>query len=285
MMWKDSYRVGVEKIDQQHKELFDAVEMLVHELEVYQEWQPKQKFIIAFAFIKRYAREHFEYEEDYLASIHYSELEKHKKEHASFVDVMHQYETTFHGSGYDLRYIREFSGYLTSWLMYHVLESDRKAITGEVSKEAEIEAASYLECFAKSISYVFDTMFGIITSDILSIEEYQNIGSLHSTIEFVGDFKGEVTYSFSTDFACHMMRVMTGMEVPKMDDIVCSAMAEISNIVSGNASIELTKQGHTCDIRPPMIRTGPFRSNDNYLSQRCLEVKTAMGSLFLTIER
>ena len=284
MMWKDSYQLGVELIDQQHKELFQMVDDLITNLNNSTEWQPKQKYMVALGFMKTYVTNHFQVEEAYQASMGYPGLEEHKKEHAKFTKAILEYEEKLHKTNYDLHLVKELSGVLVAWLIYHVMEKDQQIVKNSIP-EPNTQPSSYLECFATSVSHVFETMFGIVTTDITEALEYQNIGSIHATIEFIGDFKGEAVYSFPKDFAFRVMQIMTGMELTEVDEILCSAMAEISNIVSGNAASELVKQGYPCDIRPPIVRFGPFHSNENFPTEQCLAVNTPLGSVYITVAK
>ena len=132
MIWKDSYQLGVELIDQQHKELFQMVDDLITNLENSKEWQPKQKYIVSLAFMKRYVANHFQAEEEYQASIGYSGLAEHKKEHDKFTKTILEYEEKLHKTNYDLHLVKEFSGVLVAWLIYHVMEKDQQIVKNSI---------------------------------------------------------------------------------------------------------------------------------------------------------
>lgn len=46
---------------------------------------------------------------------------------------------------------------------------------------------------------------------------------------------------------------MTGEPVETLDEVALSALGEIANIITGNASTRLSAEGFAYDIRPPVI--------------------------------
>ena len=85
--WEDSYLIGVELIDTEHKKLFD----LVNRLFVLEDNANIKEEIreILYAF-REYTITHFEDEEVYMKSIGYPELEEHKFMHEHIVDSLSQ---------------------------------------------------------------------------------------------------------------------------------------------------------------------------------------------------
>ena len=108
MMWKDSYRLGVERIDEQHIELFRMTEDLVNAVKNRATAEVYQK---ALGFLKDYVIYHFRDEEAYQESIHYCDSEAHKQEHRQFTQTVLDYERrltehgfeSFDASAFDLK--------------------------------------------------------------------------------------------------------------------------------------------------------------------------------------
>lgn len=76
-------------------------------------------------------------------------------------------------------------------------------------------------------------------------------------IGITGQLYGSVILSFSTNLACKIASIMMGgMSVPELDEIAKSAVAELSNMILGNAAANLYKIGITVDITPPTVFTG-----------------------------
>ena len=71
-----------------------------------------------------------------------------------------------------------------------------------------------------------------------------------------GDVEGQVIYGMSLVTAYKIAGSMIGGKVDKFDQLTASAIAELGNIVSGNAMTLLSNQGFSCDITPPTIVKG-----------------------------
>jgi chemotaxis protein CheX len=82
-------------------------------------------------------------------------------------------------------------------------------------------------------------------------------------ISILGDMRGEVYYSFPRNVALKIVSVMMGgMRISELDEIGLSALAEIGNMICGNASTLLYGQGYAIDISPPAMVTPGTGSGD-----------------------
>ncbi|MDR5658715.1 chemotaxis protein CheX [Serpentinicella sp. ANB-PHB4] len=76
-------------------------------------------------------------------------------------------------------------------------------------------------------------------------------------VGLVGDVKGNVIYSMNFDNAKGIAsKMMMGMPVENFDDMAQSAISELSNMLTGNASINLSELGTTVDISTPTLIYG-----------------------------
>lgn len=78
-------------------------------------------------------------------------------------------------------------------------------------------------------------------------------GDVFVKIQLVGDVKGEAVFGFSRELALHLLQTMTGMELTEIDELVQSALCELTNISCGNTATALTERGLQCDIKPPVV--------------------------------
>lgn len=79
-----------------------------------------------------------------------------------------------------------------------------------------------------------------------------------------GDVKGQVLYGLSQETAMYLAsRMMMGLEVKEFDDVARSAIGELGNMITGNATGVLEKQGILANISPPAIVTGKDVSISN----------------------
>lgn len=73
----------------------------------------------------------------------------------------------------------------------------------------------------------------------------------------VGEVKGQVIYSLSEETGKKISSaMMMGMPVDAFDEMAKSAVSELANMITGNASTQLAAQGLTIDISPPTLVTG-----------------------------
>lgn len=75
-------------------------------------------------------------------------------------------------------------------------------------------------------------------------------------ISITGDLSGTVLYQFPQSMTLEMVRIMSGLEIDSPDSFVTSALAEVANIISGNAVSGLLQQNYQCDISTPRVLVG-----------------------------
>jgi len=72
-----------------------------------------------------------------------------------------------------------------------------------------------------------------------------------------GDVKGQVIYGLSQETALGIAkRMMMGMDLEAFDDVARSAIGELGNMITGNATGILEKEGILTNISPPTIVSG-----------------------------
>ena len=81
--------------------------------------------------------------------------------------------------------------------------------------------------------------------------------SLVVLIGLTGDLQGAVAISLSQKMACQIASLMMGgMPIPTLDEMAKSAVAELCNMILGNAGIFLSQIGTKIDVTPPTTLTG-----------------------------
>jgi chemotaxis protein CheX len=71
-----------------------------------------------------------------------------------------------------------------------------------------------------------------------------------------GKIEGHVVYGMSLLTADKIASLMLGQPVRTFDQLAASAIAELGNMVTGNAMALLSEAGYVCDITPPSIVRG-----------------------------
>lgn len=99
-----------------------------------------------------------------------------------------------------------------------------------------------------------------------------------------GDLKGSILFSFTKDMTLKMVNIMAGMEMSEIDNFVSSALGEVANIIGGNAVTNLTEYNYKCDIVPPQVIIGEYKSlsmaNEKAL---VISMNTAIGEFDVSI--
>jgi len=73
-------------------------------------------------------------------------------------------------------------------------------------------------------------------------------------VSIVGDVEGTVVYSMDQDVAKKIASTMLmGALIKELDDISLSAITELANMITGNASTKLASKGLSVDITPPTL--------------------------------
>lgn len=126
-MWKEKYRIGVDLIDSQHKELFKRLSEFINLVQEDRSWDEKlDKVKETLKFMEEYVVFHFQAEEAFQEKIDYPDIEKHKKAHAEFKEVINDYVELFQAEGFTEDKIQELSAKLMTWLIMHVGKMDQK---------------------------------------------------------------------------------------------------------------------------------------------------------------
>jgi hemerythrin len=128
--WKSEYELGMEKIDAEHKKLFDIAnkgyELLVNDFYV-DKYDRIMEIIIE---LKDYAQFHFTAEEEYLASIGYKKLFSHKIEHDSFIQKVSNVNLNDVDSNQD-KYVQDLLDFIVMWIKEHIMEKDREYVNAK----------------------------------------------------------------------------------------------------------------------------------------------------------
>lgn len=121
MEWYDTYSIGVDSIDQQHKELVEMVSLLQSKLS---SADVKLELASALRFLVDYTKRHFADEEKFMLLIGHEELPHHKELHKKLInDVVLILMDIKKGKAIDPL---AFIDFLTDWLINHIRYEDKK---------------------------------------------------------------------------------------------------------------------------------------------------------------
>ncbi|KAA9006607.1 bacteriohemerythrin [Paenibacillus spiritus] len=120
--WKESYDIGVEKIDCQHRQLLLKLNEF---FDACSNQQGRDKIEETLGFLKEYTLEHFSNEEELMDEIHFPELGDHRKEHAEFVKTVLELEEAVKTKGVSVLTTIKLNRILTDWLLTHISKCDK----------------------------------------------------------------------------------------------------------------------------------------------------------------
>ena len=121
--WNDCYLLGNEKVDSQHKELFNLVNSLVHSCD---NGTNTVKLKETLLFLVNYAVLHFDDEEALQIECGYPEYEKHKKMHDDFKVIVLSLVNRFSQSGSSVELSNDVRKIVVKWLVNHIMSEDKK---------------------------------------------------------------------------------------------------------------------------------------------------------------
>ncbi len=252
-MWKDTYLVGVELIDNQHKELFRRVEKLLAVIGK-SDANYKEECEAAVAFLKNYTVEHFGAEEAYQESINYDGLEEHKKIHKLFIDAIDFHEKQMVESDFAAPYVQAFAGMLTAWLINHIGDEDQQIPKGN-RKEHEVSGTDFSDILLNSTKEAFSRVAG--TSGDFKMESATDeiSGDLIIRMDINDGVHEAVEFVFPKEIALKLTGSMKGGEQSELDDYVNGALSEIVNIISKKSKVAPPPSGTNVYSRPTHIKS------------------------------
>jgi hemerythrin len=128
--WKPEFELGMEKIDNEHKKLFEIAnkgyELLKNDFYV-DKYDRIMEIIVE---LRDYAQFHFTAEEEYLASIGYKKLFSHKIEHDSFMQKVNNVNLNDVDSNQD-KYVQDLLDFIVIWIKEHIMEKDREYVNAK----------------------------------------------------------------------------------------------------------------------------------------------------------
>jgi chemotaxis protein CheX len=152
-------------------------------------------------------------------------------------------------------------------------------------KGAEHMDAKCITPFLDGVKYTLE-QFGVIDIKRGSIEKKDTLKlgfKISSIIGIKGVINGNVAYSMTEDTAKKAISaMMMGMPVDSIDEIGKSAIGELSNMITGHASMGLAENGYNVNITPPAIS---MESNSiiSHLETIAIILETSIGKIEVNI--
>ena len=119
--WTEALATGVETIDSQHRELFDAINRLLLE----DGGASAEEIPGVIVFLEDYVINHFGMEEVYMRRLSYPEFPFHKGEHVSFISDFYDLRDEFDANGATPEIADRMGRFIGDWLVNHIGKVDK----------------------------------------------------------------------------------------------------------------------------------------------------------------
>ena len=119
----DDCLLGVEMIDNEHKELFRIINEIQELLNNEMIEDKYHQILEMVERLKEYAEQHFQHEEAYMESIRHPELELQKQQHLIFCEKIDEADARSTGSEQQ-EFLEDLLKYLVTWLYRHIIGCD-----------------------------------------------------------------------------------------------------------------------------------------------------------------
>jgi len=130
-IWNSILETGHKKIDEQHRQLFDALNNIAV---AYREERGTKEIFKTLSFLTNYTVMHFSTEEALMQKCGYPEYEKHKKNHDDFKESVLEFLEKFQEEGPSEDLIVTVTAAVGDWLVSHIRVDDKKMVSYAAGK-------------------------------------------------------------------------------------------------------------------------------------------------------
>lgn len=121
--WRESLAIGVEAIDNQHKELLLRFDKLLNACQAGQGVEELKKLQ---TFLDEYVHTHFRDEEELQLLHGYPDYEAHHTQHKYFIEQINKLEEETRQDGVSTHHVVETNNMLLKWLLNHISKVDKE---------------------------------------------------------------------------------------------------------------------------------------------------------------
>ncbi len=119
--WTPAIKVGVEEIDEQHKELFERINTCFEALDA---GVKRSDIAGAIGFMRAYVLKHFRDEEKLQRHLAYPQYDSHREEHRLFEDRLQALSKRLIKDGPTEEFVKDFEALAVNWLLQHIKVRD-----------------------------------------------------------------------------------------------------------------------------------------------------------------
>lgn len=124
LCWEQKYATGEERVDKQHKNLFEFINKLETQMQQATLDQAAVQAIIQF--LATYARTHFVYEELCMHRLKCPVAQQNQNAHDKFLELFAGIQERFKREGASRALVEDVYNVATNWLVNHICKIDMK---------------------------------------------------------------------------------------------------------------------------------------------------------------
>lgn len=146
--------------------------------------------------------------------------------------------------------------------------------------------AEYINPFVGAAFSVLEMVLGSTpVKGQLGIQQVTStIHDVNVVIGVTGPVQGNIIYGMGLQTALSVASKMTMQDLKMLDALGKSALAELANMISGNALLTLSESGIVCDITPPSLVKGQkVEISLLALPSLVLPIETSCGELTIML--
>jgi hemerythrin len=121
IQWRDSLAIGIEAIDNQHKELLHRFDTLLNACQAGKGIEELKRLQ---TFLDEYVHTHFNDEEALQRHHNYPGYQAHHAEHLYFIDQINKLKLETEQEGVSTHHVVETNNMLLKWLLNHISKVD-----------------------------------------------------------------------------------------------------------------------------------------------------------------
>lgn len=115
----------------------------------------------------------------------------------------------------------------------------------------------YINPFIKSFDTVMPQLGFEVKKGGVSLKDTIVGSGITITLGLIGDIKGNIIYIISEEDGKKIAsKMMMGMPVDELNEMAQSAISELTNMLTANASTNYSEEGIIVDISTPVLMTG-----------------------------
>lgn len=225
-VWREEFKIGIDKIDKEHQQLFKIVNKL---FSFQKEEKDRQWFCQeGIKFFREHALAHFANEEAYMDMIHYAGIKQHAKLHRGFREnTLPALEAELEQTQYSEEAVEHFLGVCTGWLIGHTMTEDLAMSGKGIERWEHLLPEEEIEVLKKMIAENVYNMFHLecrLVSDTYRGEKFGK-GVYYRLAYGKGKEKErlEVIMIFEESLLVDTVGKILGVKSKKLDDTLVHA--------------------------------------------------------------